>query len=319
MIVVNTPVPSKATTIRGTKLNLGKDHIASKKLTPNIDKRIIIKPKKTIAPVFLLILYISCRLALINTLRLLIVKQIINQSNCKFIDDYFVIYFIMNIICGIDEAGRGPLAGPVVSAAVILPDNHSIKGLNDSKKISAKFREVLFDEIIAVSDVGIGVVSSKQIDRINILQATYVSMEKALMNLKNSPNKILVDGFPLPSEKIKSEGIIKGDEKIEPISAASIIAKVTRDRFMKLVDPIFPEYDFSNNKGYGTRNHINALKKKKASLIHRMTFEPVKSNLPSKNLINNISYNNLVINQKKQLKILNEEINNWFKINNLIK
>jgi ribonuclease HII len=317
--VVNIPVPSKATTISGSRLNLGKDHIASKKLTPNVDKRIIIKPKKTIAPVFLLILYITCRLALINTLRLLIVNQIVNQSNCKFIHDYFVINFIMNILCGIDEAGRGPLAGPVVSAAVVLPDNHSIKGLKDSKKISPKLREELFDEIISVSDVGIGVVSSRKIDRINILQATYVSMEKALMNLKNFPNKILVDGFPLPSEKIKSEGIIKGDEKIEQISAASIIAKVARDRFMKLVDPIFPEYDFSNNKGYGTKNHINALKNKKASLIHRMTFEPVKSNLPSKSLIKNTYYNDRILNQKKQLKILNKEINNWFKLNNLIK
>ena len=225
----------------------------------------------------------------------------------------------MNIVCGIDEVGRGPLAGPVVSAAVVLPANHSIKGLKDSKKISPKLREELFDEIISVSDVGIGVVSSREIDRINILQATYVSMEKALKNLKNSPNKILVDGFPLPSENIKSEGIIKGDEKIEQISAASIIAKVTRDRFMKLVDPIFPEYDFSNNKGYGTKNHINALKIKKASLIHRTTFGPVKSNLPNKSLIKNTSYNNVIINKKKKLKTLNKEINNWFKLNNLIK
>ena len=225
----------------------------------------------------------------------------------------------MNIICGIDEAGRGPLAGPVVSAAVVLPDNHSIKGLKDSKKISSKLREELFDEIISISDVGIGVVSSRQIDRINILQATYVSMEKALMNLKISPNKILVDGFPLPSENIKSEGIIKGDEKIEQISAASIIAKVTRDKFMKLVDPIFPEFEFKKNKGYGTKNHIAVLKDSKATLIHRKTFRPVLENLPSKEMSNTVTYKAKLSNQKHLLKELNKEINNWFKLNALIR
>ena len=225
----------------------------------------------------------------------------------------------MNIVCGIDQVGRGPLAGPVVSAAVVLPDNHSIKGLKDSKKISSKLREELFDEIISISDVGIGVVSSRQIDRINILQATYVSMEKALKNLKNSPNKILVDGFSLPSENIKSEGIIKGDEKIEQISAASIIAKVTRDKFMKLVDPIFPEFEFKKNKGYGTKNHIAVLKDSKATLIHRKTFRPVLENLPSKEMTNTVTYKAKLSNQKHLLKTLNKEINNWFKLNDLIK
>ena len=225
----------------------------------------------------------------------------------------------MKIICGIDEVGRGPLAGPVVSAAVILPIGHGIIGLKDSKKISPKIREELFEQIIKISDVGIGVVSSRQIDKINILQATYKSMEKALCNLKRQPDKIMVDGFALPLKGIKSEGVIKGDEKIEQISAASIIAKVARDKFMKLVDSIFPEYEFKNNKGYGTKNHIAALKDNKATLIHRKTFRPVSENLPSKQITNTVSYKTQLSNQKDLLKKINKEINNWFKLNALIK
>ena len=225
----------------------------------------------------------------------------------------------MNMICGIDEVGRGPLAGPVVSAAVILPISHGIAGLKDSKKISPKIREELFEQIIKISDVGIGVVSSRQIDKINILQATYKSMEKALYNLKRQPDKIMVDGFALPLKGIKSEGVIKGDEKIEQISAASIIAKVVRDKFMKLVDSIFPEYEFKKNKGYGTKNHIAALKNNKATLIHRKTFRPVSENLPSKQITNTVSYKAQLSNQKDLLKELNKDINNWFKLNALIK
>ena len=225
----------------------------------------------------------------------------------------------MDMICGIDEVGRGPLAGPVVSAAVILPTSHGIIGLKDSKKISPKIREELFEQIIKISDVGIGVVSSRQIDKINILQATYKSMEKALCNLKRQPDKIMVDGFALPLKGIKSEGVIKGDEKIEQISAASIIAKVARDKFMKLVDSIFPEYGFKKNKGYGTKNHIAALKDNKATLIHRKTFRPVSENLPSKQITNTVSYKAQLSNQKDLLKELNKDINNWFKLNALIK
>ena len=225
----------------------------------------------------------------------------------------------MKIICGIDEVGRGPLAGPVVSAAVILPIGHGIIGLKDSKKISPKIREELFEQIIKISDVGIGVVSSRQIDKINILKATYKSMEKALYNLKKQPDRIMVDGFALPLKGIKSEGVIKGDDKIEQISAASIIAKVARDKFMKLVDSIFPEYEFKNNKGYGTKNHIAALKDNKATLIHRKTFRPVSENLPSKQITNTVSYKTQLSNQKHLLKELNKEINNWFKLNALIK
>ena len=175
---------------------------------------------------------------------------------------------INKLICGIDEAGRGPLAGPVISAAVILPHKHQIQGLADSKKISPKKRKVLFEEIIDICDVGVGIVSSREIDKINILKATYTSMEKAFDKLKTIPGKILVDGYALPTKRILSEGIIKGDQKIQEISAASIVAKVVRDKFMVLVDPIFPQFEFSKHKGYGTKFHMDVLKSYKATLIH---------------------------------------------------
>ena len=144
-------------------------------------------------------------------------------------------------------------------------------------------------------------------------------MEKALYNLKKQPDRIMVDVFALPLKGIKSEGVIKGDDKIEQISAASIIAKVARDKFMKLVDSIFPEYEFKNNKGYGTKNHIAALKDNKATLIHRKTFRPVSENLPPKQITNTVSYKTQLSNQKHLLKALNKEINNWFKLNALIR
>ena len=187
----------------------------------------------------------------------------------------------MELIAGVDEAGRGPLAGPVVAAAVILPNNHKIEGLADSKKLTPKKREKLFDEIKAVSQVGIGIVSHKTIDRINILQGTFKAMRKALGRLSKKPEKALIDGFPLPDQVIKNEGIIGGDSKIESISAASIVAKVTRDQIMKNMDPIFPEFGFSQHKGYGTKQHMEALKKFKATPIHRKTFRPVKENMPN--------------------------------------
>jgi len=187
----------------------------------------------------------------------------------------------LELIAGVDEAGRGPLAGPVVAAAVILPKNHKIEGLADSKKLTPKKREKLFDEIKAVSQVGIGIVSHKTIDRINILQGTFKAMRKALGRLSKKPEKALIDGFPLPDQVIKNEGIIGGDSKIESISAASIVAKVTRDQIMKNMDPIFPEYGFAQHKGYGTKQHMEALKKFKATPIHRKTFRPVKENMPN--------------------------------------
>ena len=142
----------------------------------------------------------------------------------------------LKVIAGVDEAGRGPLAGPVVAAAVILPKNHKIEGLADSKKLAPKKRERLFDEIKAVSQVGIGIVSHKTIDQINILQGTYKAMRKALGRLSKKPEKALIDGFSLPEQVIKNEGIIGGDSKVESISAASIVAKVTRDQIMKNMD-----------------------------------------------------------------------------------
>ena len=222
------------------------------------------------------------------------------------------------LICGIDEVGRGPLAGPVVSAAVILPEGHNIEGLKDSKKLSPKKRKKLFEEITYIADIGVGIVSSKEIDRINILQATYVSMKKAYDQLKKVPDKILVDGFAIPSKRIKSEGIIKGDEKVQEISAASIVAKVIRDEFMILVDPVFPKFEFYKNKGYGTKLHLEALKKYRTTLIHRISFAPVKNNLPDERALNSVKYKDMLIKQKKTLKNINNDIKNWLSLKNLI-
>ena len=185
-----------------------------------------------------------------------------------------------NIIAGVDEAGRGPLAGPVVAAAVILPKNHSIEGLIDSKKLTAKKREKLYKEITNICDYGIGIVSHRTIDKINVLQATFKAMRVAILNLKQKPDNILIDGYGLPDQVIKNEGVIGGDNLIECISAASIIAKVIRDELMLKIDDIFPEYGFAKHKGYGTKEHMKNLNIYKACPIHRKTFSPVKKNIP---------------------------------------
>ena len=187
----------------------------------------------------------------------------------------------MTLIAGVDEAGRGPLAGPVVAAAVILDDNKPITGLADSKKLSTKKRAKLYQEIMQHAEVGIGLVDVEEIDKNNILKATYKAMYKALEALKTKPDKALIDGYALPNQIIPNEGIIGGDDKIDSIGAASIIAKVTRDRIMEQYDVIFPEYGFAKHKGYGTSFHMGQLKKNKASLIHRKSFKPVKKNLPT--------------------------------------
>lgn len=176
-------------------------------------------------------------------------------------------------ICGIDEVGRGPLAGPVVAGAVILPKENPILYLNDSKKLSEKKREALYDEIMehAVA-VGIGMVSTARIDEINILQATYEAMRIAILNLKVTPDLLLNDAVTIPEIDIPQVPIIKGDAKSISIAAASIIAKVTRDRLMKEYDKVIPGYDFASNKGYGTKAHIAGLKELGPSPIHRMTF-----------------------------------------------
>lgn len=188
----------------------------------------------------------------------------------------------MEIIAGVDEAGRGPLAGPVVAAAVILSDNHEIEGLRDSKKLSAKKRETLFQEINdkAIS-VGIGIVSEKEIDQTNILAATHKAMQMALGRLNRKPTLALIDGYKLPNQVIPNKGIIKGDTKVASIMAGSIIAKVTRDAIMLEYDKIFPEYGFAKHKGYGTKQHIEALNEYKATPIHRKSFKPVSFNLPT--------------------------------------
>ena len=176
-------------------------------------------------------------------------------------------------ICGIDEAGRGPLAGPVVAGAVILPKDNPILYLNDSKKLSEKKREALYDEIMehAVA-VGVGVVGPGRIDEINILQATYEAMRLAVSNLKIRPDILLNDAVTIPEIEIPQVPIIKGDAKSVSIAAASIIAKVTRDRMMAEYDLEFPGYGFASNKGYGTKTHIKQLKEQGPVSIHRRTF-----------------------------------------------
>ena len=190
----------------------------------------------------------------------------------------------MELIAGVDEAGRGALAGPVVSSAVILPEKYNLTGLNDSKLLSPKKREKLFDEIKnqAIA-VGIGIADEKEIDKTNILHATFTSMQRALGQCNQQPDKALIDGKPLPNQIIPNEGIINGDAFVPSIQAASIIAKVTRDKLIVDLGIIFPEYGFFYHKGYGTKKHMEALNKWKACPIHRKTFAPVKRNLPSIN------------------------------------
>lgn len=176
-------------------------------------------------------------------------------------------------ICGIDEVGRGPLAGPVVAAAVILPKDKDIYYLNDSKQLSEKKREQLYDEIMekAVA-VGIGFADERCIDEINILQADYVAMRMALSKLAVKPDILLNDAVVIPEVDILQESIIKGDAKSISIAAASIVAKVTRDRFMVKMAEKYPEYDFASNKGYGSQKHIQMIKEIGPCDIHRRTF-----------------------------------------------
>lgn len=176
-------------------------------------------------------------------------------------------------ICGIDEVGRGPLAGPVVAGAVILPKDCDILYLNDSKQLSEKKKEELYDIIMekAIS-VGLGYVSPERIDEINILQATYEAMREAISKLSQTPDLLLNDAVTIPKVAIKQIPIIKGDAKSASIAAASIIAKVTRDRLMVDYDSIFPEYGFASNKGYGAAMHLEALRKYGPTPIHRRSF-----------------------------------------------
>ncbi len=176
-------------------------------------------------------------------------------------------------ICGIDEVGRGPFAGPVVACAVILPKDCSILYINDSKQLSEKKREELYDEIISAAiTYGIGSVPPNQIDEMNILQATYEAMRKAIGNLSVRPGILLNDAVTIPGVDIKQVPIIKGDAKSISIAAASIVAKVTRDRLMIAYDQVFPGYDFASNKGYGSSRHIEAIRQFGLTPIHRRSF-----------------------------------------------
>lgn len=191
-------------------------------------------------------------------------------ENLKIYEKKYAVY---GNICGIDEVGRGPLAGPVVAGAVILPPDCKILYINDSKKLSAAKREELYDIILeqAVA-VGIGMVSPARIDEINILRATYEAMREAISKLEVKPDILLNDAVTIPEVDIKQIPIIKGDAKSISIGAASIVAKVTRDRLMVEYDKIMPEYGFASNKGYGSASHIAALKEYGPSPIHRASF-----------------------------------------------
>ena len=182
-------------------------------------------------------------------------------------------YGVYSYICGIDEAGRGPLAGPVVAGAVILPKDCEILYLNDSKKLSAAKREELYDEIMekAVA-AAVGMASPARIDEINILQATYEAMREAISKLAVEPGILLNDAVTIPEMIIPQVPIIKGDAKSVSIAAASILAKVTRDRLMVEYDKVMPEYGFAGHKGYGSKEHIEAIKKYGPTPIHRKTF-----------------------------------------------
>ncbi|MCF6274556.1 MAG: ribonuclease HII [Robiginitomaculum sp.] len=179
-------------------------------------------------------------------------------------------------VAGVDEAGRGPLAGPVVAAAVILDAGNIPDGLNDSKKLSEAKRETLFDVIMDCAHVGIGIAEPEEIDRINILHATMSAMQRAVTDLPNPPDTILIDGNRCPAFNIPAQAIVKGDAKSLSIAAASIIAKTVRDRLMKQADARFPGYGHTGHKGYPTKAHKEALVELGASPIHRRSYAPVR-------------------------------------------
>ena len=188
------------------------------------------------------------------------------------------------LMAGVDEAGRGPLAGPVVAAAVILDDQHPILGLADSKKLSAARREALYDEIRARAlCCSVAQASVEEIDRLNILQATLLAMRRAVEGLRLKPGKVLVDGNRLPKLDVLAEAIVKGDAKVPAISAASILAKVTRDRMLTEMDAQHPAYGFASHKGYGTAVHLAALQAHGATAHHRRSFAPVTAVLMRSN------------------------------------
>jgi len=191
-----------------------------------------------------------------------------------------LLWDVPGLVAGVDEAGRGPLAGPVVAAAVILDDLHPIAGLADSKKLSPAKRERLYDEIRAKAlCCSVAEASVEEIDRLNILQATMLAMRRAVEGLRLKPTKVLVDGNRLPSLPMLAEAIVKGDSKVAAISAASILAKVTRDRWCAQYHVEFPAYGFDGHKGYGTAEHLAALRLHGPCPQHRKSFAPVAESL----------------------------------------
>ncbi|SFN22245.1 RNase HII [Formivibrio citricus] len=183
----------------------------------------------------------------------------------------------MSLTCGVDEAGRGPLAGAVYAAAVILPEAHGIKGLADSKKLTAKKRERLYDEICQTALAwSVAKASPKEIDELNILWATMLAMQRAVAGLSLMPHEVLVDGNRVPELNIPARAIVQGDALIEVISAASILAKVSRDREATELDSLYPGYGFARHKGYGTREHLDALTRLGPTPVHRQSFAPVR-------------------------------------------
>jgi ribonuclease HII len=179
-------------------------------------------------------------------------------------------------LAGVDEAGRGPLAGPVVAAAVILINPENLAGINDSKKLSAARREELYLRIARSGLVGIGVADEKQIDTLNIYQATRLAMKKAVLNLPHTPTALLLDGPMRLDLALEQKGIIHGDQKSACIAAGSIVAKVFRDHWMRKLHKHYPAYAFHNHKGYGTAEHLQALREKGPSAVHRYSFAPVR-------------------------------------------
>ncbi len=178
-----------------------------------------------------------------------------------------------SVVCGVDEAGRGPLAGPVFAAAVILPENYSHEILNDSKKLSEKKRDLVYDDIIRDAICwSVGIADEKEIDEINILNATFLAMKRAVDGLKIKPDLAYIDGNQYPKTGVKEITIVKGDSKCMSVAAASIIAKVSRDRFMLEIAEKYPEYQFSKHKGYGTKLHYEMIEKYGVSPVHRRTF-----------------------------------------------
>lgn len=180
-------------------------------------------------------------------------------------------------VCGIDEAGRGPLAGPVVAAAVVLPPGFTLPGLNDSKKLTARKREELFAALMSDERVqkSVAQASVEEIDRLNILYATHLAMARAAQNLPETPDFCLIDGLPVPNFPLPSRSIVKGDARSLSIAAASILAKVTRDRLMAELGKQFPQYGFERHAGYGTRAHLHAIETYGITVHHRRSFAPV--------------------------------------------